>query len=211
MDIMDKRKQWWKEYYAKNKERILEQKKKYYEENKNIITAKSKERYEENKDEIKERMKKYSIGYYQENKDKIANYQKEYYKGNKDKILEQQTVYYNNNKENIAKRSKEYYKNNKEKIQERNKKWEEENKNTPMRVAHSRLSSYNYSDKVLGRGKGDLTAKWIVDNILLSSCLFCGETDWKKLGCHRIDNSKPHTKDNVICCCKKCHRHLPRK
>jgi hypothetical protein len=36
-------------------------------------------------------------------------------------------------------------------------------------------------------------------------CVYCGETDWHKLGCDRIDNSKPHSKDNVVCSCKDCN------
>lgn len=50
-----------------------------------------------------------------------------------------------------------------------------------------------------------------MENIFAKPCAYCGETDWTQLGCHRIDNSKPHTIDNVVCCCRKCHKHLQRK
>lgn len=53
--------------------------------------------------------------------------------------------------------------------------------------------------------ENELDGKWIMDNILPSGCIYCGETDWHKLGCDRIDNTKPHTKDNVVCCCKRCN------
>lgn len=165
----------------------------------------------QNKDGLQRYCKECNRQYIVKHKEKITEYQKEYYSKNKNQILAQEAEYYRNNKEIISTHSKNYYNNNKSKILERHRKWEEENKNTPMRVAHNRLASYNHSDKVFGRGKGDLTAKWIVENILLGSCLYCGETDWTKLGCHRIDNSKPHTKDNVVCCCQKCHKHLSRK
>ena len=36
-------------------------------------------------------------------------------------------------------------------------------------------------------------------------CCYCGETDWHKLGADRIDNSKPHSKENCVCACEKCN------
>ena len=36
-------------------------------------------------------------------------------------------------------------------------------------------------------------------------CIYCGESDWHKLGCDRIDNSKPHSTDNIVCSCKDCN------
>ena len=60
-------------------------------------------------------------------------------------------------------------------------------------------------DKKRNRGKCTLTAQWIMDYIFTKKCVYCGESDWKKLGCDRIDNSKPHTEDNVVCCCGECN------
>lgn len=34
---------------------------------------------------------------------------------------------------------------------------------------------------------------------------YCGECNWTKLGCDRIDNAKGHTKDNVITACWECN------
>ena len=45
---------------------------------------------------------------------------------------------------------------------------------------------------------------WIVDNGF-TECIYCGETDWRKLGLDRINNSKPHTEDNVVPCCRRCN------
>lgn len=67
------------------------------------------------------------------------------------------------------------------------------------------LVAYNKNDKRYNRGKGDLTAKWIVENIFSKPCAHCGKTGWKVIGCNRLDNSKPHTKDNVEPCCRKCN------
>lgn len=78
-------------------------------------------------------------------------------------------------------------------------------KNTLLGRANVLNSSYKASDKKYNRGEGDLTSKWIVDNILSKPCVHCGETDWHKLGCNRLDNSKPHTMDNVEPCCFHCN------
>ena len=72
------------------------------------------------------------------------------------------------------------------------------------------MYAYNQSDEKYYRGKGDLTAQWIVENILCGVCE-CGESDWHKLGCDRIDETKPHTMDNIRCCCMKCNRKKPRQ
>lgn len=53
--------------------------------------------------------------------------------------------------------------------------------------------------------EADIDGKFILDNVFSKECIYCGETDWKKLGCDRVDNSKPHTKDNVVPCCKRCN------
>ena len=53
-----------------------------------------------------------------------------------------------------------------------------------------------------------MTAEWIIKNIFSRPCAHCGETDWRKLGCNRLDNSKPHTMDNCEPCCLKCNNRL---
>ena len=99
---------------------------------------------------------------------------------------------------------KQWYAKNREKMLEYMKEYQ----NTPMGRALSLLNQYNIADKKRGRGKGDLTAKWIVENIFSKPCVHCGETDWRKIGCNRIDNDLPHTKDNVEPCCWECNHRL---
>lgn len=74
--------------------------------------------------------------------------------------------------------------------------------------ASSLLYAYKQKDKLHNRGECDIDAKWIVDNIFTKPCVHCGETDWHKLGCNRLDNTKAHTKDNVEPCCMKCNNEL---
>lgn len=138
---------------------------------------------------------------------KDKEYYKQYYLKNREKLLAKQNQYYKNNKEIY----KDYYSENKEKIIEYQKEYQKEYDKTQMARANSLLSAYKTADKKTNRGKCDITAKWIVDNIFSKPCTYCGETDWHLLGCNRLDNSKPHTIDNVEPCCGKCNVELGRK
>ncbi len=104
---------------------------------------------------------------------------------------------------------KEYWRNwyrlNKQNASKKHNKYQLEWRKTPIGRAYNLISNYNSADKKYNRGKGDLTAKWIVENILSKPCVHCGESDWHNIGCNRLDNSKPHTKDNVEPCCRKCN------
>lgn len=77
---------------------------------------------------------------------------------------------------------------------------------TPIGRATHLLTSYRHSDKISNRGECTLTAQWIVDNIFSQPCSHCGKTGWNIIGCNRLDNSKPHTPDNVEPCCFDCNR-----
>ena len=68
------------------------------------------------------------------------------------------------------------------------------------------VHAYRKADSLANRGECTLTEEWVVNHIFNSKCVYCGESDWKKLGCDRIDNSQPHTPSNVVCCCGKCNR-----
>lgn len=100
--------------------------------------------------------------------------------------------------------NKRYYTEHKKERFEYAKKY----RSTPMGRASYLINSYNRDDNKRCRGKGDLTAEWIVSNIFTQKCAHCDETDWHKLGCNRLDNSKPHTKDNVEPCCEKCNTEI---
>lgn len=99
---------------------------------------------------------------------------------------------------------KQRYIDNKEKRLEQMKKYRQ----SPKGRATHLLYDYNREDRKYNRGKGDLTAEWIVDNIFSQPCVHCGESDWRKIGCNRLDNSKPHTIDNVEPCCRECNLRL---
>ena len=53
----------------------------------------------------------------------------------------------------------------------------------------------------------NITPQWIEENLFSdgSKCIYCGDNNWKHLGADRIDNTKPHTPDNVVCSCAICN------
>lgn len=144
--------------------------------------------------------------YYQQNREERLEYQKDYYQENKEKVLEYQKDYYQENREKRSKYYKDYYQENKEHKTELERKY----RKTPMGRASSLLKTYNKKDKFYKRGKGNLTAKWIVENIFSKPCTYCGITGWEIIGCNRKDNALPHTKDNVEPCCPQCNKRLPK-
>lgn len=75
-----------------------------------------------------------------------------------------------------------------------------------MARAQRQVQQYKFMDKRNGFDEViDFDAKWIVDNIYTKKCAHCGKTGWKIIGCNRLDNSKPHTKDNIEPCCFHCN------
>lgn len=107
-------------------------------------------------------------------------------------------------KEYKAEKIKQWREDHKAEIAEYNKQYH----NTPMWRAAYLLSTYKKNDKKYNRGESDLTAQWIVDNIFSKPCAHCGKKGWKIIGCNRLDNSKPHTKNNVEPCCADCNNVL---
>lgn len=171
----EKRKEYMKQYYQANRERIREQQKQYKQDNAEYYKQYYKEYYKQ---------------YYQENTEQIKEYQKQYYQDNAERFKEQQKQYRKENAEYYKQYYKEY---NKQYLQ------------TPIGRALNLLRGYNQADRKHNRGKGDLTAKWIVERIFSQPCNYCGKEGWKVIGCDRIDNSKPHTMDNVVPCCAECN------
>lgn len=117
-------------------------------------------------------------------------------------------------KQRKSEENKRYREKHKEQIKKYRDEHKDYYKNYPISQksrASKLLHSYNREDEKYGRGKGDLTSQWIVDNIFTKPCVHCGKTGWNVIGCNRLDNSKPHTKDNVEPCCVECNKRLPRK
>ena len=171
------------------------------EEERNAAHREALKRYRERHlEEERERTKRYR----QENHEKIRERHRKYRQENSEKIRELNKGYYQENKEKILERSKRYRQENHEKERERHKRWQAEN--TEKWRAIRLLNHYKRLDKEHNRGECTLTQEWIIDNIFTKPCHYCGKEGWDVIGCDRIDNSKPHTPDNVVPCCAECNK-----
>lgn len=81
---------------------------------------------------------------------------------------------------------------------------------SPKGRANYLSKNYKQQDKKRNLGEGNITSKWIYDNILFKPCTHCGKEGWNVIGCNRLDNTKPHTIDNVEPCCFECNNKLAR-
>lgn len=103
---------------------------------------------------------------------------------------------------------KEYYEANKEQA---TKQTNERRKTQKGRAIYLK-SNYNRKDKKMGLPTDkNVDEDWIIKNIFGSSCIYCGESDWRKLGADRIDNAKGHTPDNCVPCCWDCNNERGKK
>ena len=110
--------------------------------------------------------------------------------------------YRERHKEEITAKQAEYYQDNKEKIAEQMAEYQ----STPKGRAVNLVGTYKQEDNKYSRGECTLTAEWVIEHIFSQPCYYCGETDWKKLGCDRLDNNLPHTPENVVPCCCECNK-----
>lgn len=175
--------------------------KQYYIENKEVLAEKKKQYYTENKETIAERNKRW----YADNKEVMAEYQKQYRQKNKKAIAEKMKQY-----------MKQWYAENKKAIAEQNKRWRTENKERRkqyMKQWRTTLKGYCISirnnniqnDRKYGRIGDELPSNYptIEDymELLQMPDFYDGKQyHFTEMGLDRIDNSKPHTLDNIVPC-----------
>jgi len=119
----EKVKKWRKNYYLLNKEKSKEYQRKWIRENKSKVRIRSKKYYEAHK----KRINMLACKWRQYNLNRYKAYRKDYDIKNKDKIKEVQQKYRDRNKNKIKNQVREYYLKNKIKIQNDHKKWREQN------------------------------------------------------------------------------------
>lgn len=153
----------------------------------------------------------------EEKKKKKAEYDREYRAKNREKRLKQQRDWYQLHKGEKQQYDIEYRKNNVEKRKEVKAAWNKKNKEkmseynkefyqTIPGMASRRRNHYLADDKEKGFDTAQtITAEWITENILTASCIYCHDAEPYHLGCDRIDESKGHTPDNVVCACPVCN------
>lgn len=69
--------------------------------------------------------------------------------------------------------------------------------------ASKMISSYKHKDRKNQTTICDIDIDWMINNIMKKPCVYCG--DINRIGCDRLDNTKGHTKDNVVPCCFECN------
>lgn len=161
----------------------------------------------------KERLE-YNKEWRKQNSDRKKENDKKYYELHKEKYLNKASEWAKANPEKRKISRKKWDNSNPDKILEKTKRWQA--KNTDYRLKHRQTkegratccsSGYKEYDKKRGFDiSNNISSKWIVENIFSGQkCVYCGDQDWTHLGCDRIDNSKPHTADNVVCSCGLCN------
>lgn len=122
--------------------------------------------------------------------------------------------------------NRQYRAGHKDYYQEYMKKWVEEHKDERREYFASRDNSiqnkkrrqtrhkratalsqdYRYADTERGFDtRRNVDGHWIEENIFSTACIYCGDGDWKHLGCDRIDDSLPHTPENCVSSCGICN------
>jgi len=210
--------QYFKEYYQKNKDKILLKNKIYRKNNRKKILSQKKE-------------------YWLKNKNNIIECAKIYYEKNKEHILKQCKGYRENNKEHYSEYNKKYRIKNKERIKERleknkkyifgyMKKWRKYNRNNLMVYAKIYNKSWRRTEKgkaCIQRGSNKrrarerdiintLTAKEWIDILKQYKfrCAYCGKEfnlfDRPERD-HIIPVSKGgnNIKENVVPACRRCN------
>jgi len=140
--------------------------------------------------------------YYLLHAEEIKEKRRKRYQQNKEKELQKIREYSEKHKEEITAYQQLYREKNAERLKEYKDKYYNAMHGRAVRLANH----YKREDRKHNRGESTLTPEWIIDNIFSSKCVYCGESDWHKLGCDRKDNSLPHTEDNVVPCCFECNR-----
>ena len=187
---------------------------------KRFIELHGEEAWEIEAQKRSEQKKEYQKKWYKEHREERLAYAKEYVKENKEKRTAYIKQYNKEHKEDISSYLKKYSKEHKEERASYKKQWYQEKKaerkayaqkwqeDNPQKYrGHYLYLGYRRKDKLKGFDtKHNITTKWIIDNIFSGqSCVYCGDSDWTHLGADRIDNSKPHTPDNVVCSCFLCN------
>ena len=104
-----------------------------------------------------------------------------------------------------SRKGREWRLNNRGRFNEILKNYQRKRRTGKFGRAVQHVDNYRRLDKENNRGECTLTPEWIIENIFSQPCHYCGKTGWKIMGCDRIDNTLPHTPDNVIPCCKDCN------
>ncbi len=153
-------------------------------------------------EEQKAKKREYDKIYREKNRERIAEQKKEWYDQNKEHKRDYDEIY---RKEHVPERKKvkaDWNIKNKKKMSEYNKQYY----STLPGLAKRRKNHYVWEDKNRGFDiTKTVTDTWILENILNSKCVYCGDNEPSHLGCDRIDDNLGHEPQNVVCACPICN------
>lgn len=130
-------------------------------------------------------------------------WKKNYRKNNAEKCKEADRQYYLRNTEKQKNRSRNYKNKHQKYYTDYRKKY------YATKNGRAKFLKFSYNKRDLEKGftiDQNIDEKWIMEHVFESTCVYCGESEWDKLGVDRIDNSKGHTPDNCVPCCEKCNK-----
>ena len=150
-----------------------------------------------------EYVEKYGLEQYEEMRSKRREYQKKYYAQHKTEFAAYSKKWASKNKESCREGSRKYRLTHHDEILTYKKKAFHNHKATR---AYSLYRAYKRADDLRRNGGCTITKDWILENVYSGQkCSYCGCSEWRELGLDRIDNSLPHTPDNVVVSCTKCN------
>lgn len=167
-----------REYKRNNKEKIKEQNKKYRAEH-------------------KEQRKAYNKEYIAKDREKWNEYARNWQRKHYNEIRERRKVYKENHKEDIKRRQEDWI--------SRNPDYHKNYQQTQKHRANRLRFNYKRHDEKDNRHGFNISKEFILENIFKSNCVYCGDNNWRHLGCDRIDNDKAHYPENVVCSCEICN------
>lgn len=127
-----------REFYLKNRDRILTEQKEYNKRNAEKIRRRKREYYRKHSTESRERHQKYYLEhrsqilekaheYAQRNAEKLSQRRKEYYQRNKERLNKASQRRYFENRPKMLQQRRDYYLKNRERLSAKGKEWASEN------------------------------------------------------------------------------------
>lgn len=175
----------------KDKEKAREHAHKYYREHAEERCEKARVYYHKNKEKYKE----YDLKWREKNAERVKELSRlKYEKRKNDPEYKERTRQYNKKHPEYAKRQLQYRK--------------DKYHNDPAYRGCLKFYGYKRFDREKNLVPVDSSEYPTRDEyvrLFMQPCVFCGESDWHKIGLDRIDNSLGHVRGNLQPCCWSCN------
>lgn len=198
----EKRREYNRLYWAKNRERFLANYRKRHFENREANNKKRRQWYWDHREDVLERAKQYHA----ENRDRRREYSRLYHLKNKLAISEYKKKWVSDNRDHVNKRNLEYAKRNPEKHRNWCNKWRKKN---PHKMRASESIRRNFERGAV-RDMASVQQFYLnIENQEVLNCTYCGKLITRSEV--RVDHIIPiskgghHTADNLAVSCHWCN------